>query len=86
MHNSSRGIDFFNGKTEVTKRCKYVDCKHVLKAIISYESPFNDNKMIILMKITRQDSLQWQDWSDKKMLICWLQTWFESNYPTQIPL
>ena len=52
MCDGSTGLDFFNGKTEFIKRCLYVNYKHDLKASISYELPYNDNKIIILMNIT----------------------------------
>ena len=38
MCDSSASIGFFNDKTEVIKRC-YVNYKHDLKVIISYEFP-----------------------------------------------
>ena len=48
---SSAGIDFVNDKTELIKRCQYVNYKHDLKVIISYKFPCNDSKMITLMNI-----------------------------------
>ena len=45
MYDSNAGIDFFNDKTEVIKRCLSVNYKHDLKAIISYEFSYNDNKI-----------------------------------------
>ena len=51
MCDSSAGIDFFKDMTEEIKRCWYVNYKHDLKAIISYEFTDNDNKIIILMNI-----------------------------------
>ena len=54
MYNSSHDKNnyrFIELCFSVLKRCYYVNYKHDLKAIISYEFPYNDNKMIILMNI-----------------------------------
>ena len=53
VSDSSAGIDFFNGKTKVMLIC---ELQTWFENIISYELPYNDNKMIILMNIT----LKWR--------------------------